>query len=394
MDEERQSGGILELALLSDIDEISAEYCSAHGARPVNLSHWDQSISLKSRLQVRVPRATQQSAIDYAFSYTQPNRDDLVRALGFEISQSGCLLSHSGSSAIVAVVHWLKATGRKRVVVVGPRYFTVPYALTEFGLEMQTAYCKRSSSGYDLPDNIDILARSADAIWITNPVYCTSCDYYSPDIDRLKLIAESGIALVLDECLSEANRRLAPHFSTTADVTAIFAPHKSICVNGMKFAAIIFAKKWQDMFDAWADVWLGCLPMSSALGVKHFLAPEFLSYSRQFKEECQRARALFSSIVSAFPTLSFDREADGYLVSVFAPSIPAELGLDFNFLKEATQASGATFIAGLRNQMDPSAGLSFRVNLAALDEAAQGALHRLCFFLERETLGARECSIK
>jgi hypothetical protein len=259
---------------------------------------------------------------------------------------------------------------------------------------MEIAYCKRSPKGYNLPEDFEHFAKLADAVWITNPVYCTSMYYSARDADRLRVLAQSGVTVVLDECLCELGHQLAPSFPREAEVVALLAPHKSICVNGLKFAAVVFGKKWQDTFDSWADVWLGCLPLSSVLGTRHLLGSDFLSYSSRFKDECATAFAKLKAIVLEFSTLSIDKDPEGYLVSVFAPSLPAELGLDFQFLERSTQATGAIFIAGLRNQLDPAAGLSFRVNLAALDKAAEGALHRLCFFLEREALDGLECSIR
>jgi len=61
------------------------------------------------------------------------------------------------------------------------------------------------------------------------------------------------------------------------------------------------------------------------------------------------------------------------------------MGYNMDFITEATMQSGAIFIPSIRNEMPYSVGFAFRINLAAFDAEAQGALFRLCAWLNQFT---------
>jgi aspartate/methionine/tyrosine aminotransferase len=378
---------IRELRLLADLESIAERYEERFGAAPVNLSLWNPAPSLVQDLELRLPPSSDLKGIDYAFSYELPERPTLLETLGFDPATRGCVLTHSGSTAIVAAANWLKARGCLRVLIVGPRYFTVPYALASFGIHWTVAYMRRSKDGkFSFPAIEDHLLRDIDALWLTSPVYCTGIDF--DDIQSEHFITSMlrrGLRIVVDECLSESGRRIGPRF-TDAGIATIYAPHKSICVNGVKFATVVFHSSEQEHFDSWCDVWNGCLPISSVIGVRHFLSSDYVRYQTEFRKLTSLRHERVRSIVAQTPSILLDPDADGYLISVYAPNIEAQAGLDVSFLEEAANATGAVFISGARNEMDPEVGLSFRLNLAAVDTSALGALARLCRWLDQSSL--------
>lgn len=378
---------IRELRLLADLDGISERYKERFGATPINLSLWNPAETLVRDFELRLPASPDLRGIDYAFSYEIPEREVLLKALGFDPAARGCLLTHSGSTAIVASANWLRKRRCSQVLIVGPRYFTVPHALTSFGIDWTVAHMRRSQNGkFSFPILEGLSLDKIDAIWLTNPVYCTGVDYNGRELDDfISTMLGRGMRIVIDECLSERGRRIGPQF-TQEGIAAIYAPHKSICVNGVKFAVIVFDSLEQEHFDSWCDVWNGCLPISSIVGIRHFLTPDFERYRTDFRKLTLLRHEKVRAILSQTPSISLDPEADGYLISVYVPRIEARFGLDASFLEEAANATGAIFIAGARNEMDPAAGLSFRVNLAAIDSAALGALARLCAWLDGRSL--------
>jgi aspartate/methionine/tyrosine aminotransferase len=378
---------IRELRLLADLEAISEKYAERYGAAPINLSLWNPAKSLIQDMELRLPPSPDLRGIDYAFSYELPERATLLQALGFDPTTRGCLLTHSGSTAIVAAANWLKARGCSRVLIVGPRYFTVPYALASLGIDWTVAYMHRSKEGkFSFPAIEDRLLGGIDALWLTSPVYCTGVDYDDTESDNfISTILRRGKRIVIDECLSESGRRVGPKFANQG-VAAIYAPHKSVCVNGIKFAVVVFDGSEQDHFDSWCDVWNGCLPISSIVGIRHFLSPDFVRYQTQFRQLTAHSHERVRAIVRRTSSILLDPGAEGYLISIYAPQIEAKAGLDTSFLEDAVNATGAIFIAGARNEMDPEVGLSFRLNLAAIDTAALGAFARLCAWLDRPSI--------
>jgi aspartate/methionine/tyrosine aminotransferase len=377
------SGEIHELKLLTDLEAISAQYQREFGAPPINLSLWDPAPIFIRDLELRLPPAPDLNGIFYAFSYELPERAALLERLGFDSATRGCLVTHSGSSAIVAAANWLRARGCSRVLILGPRYFTVPYTLTSLGIQWTIAYMARSDSGFSFPDIRNHVESGIDALWLTNPVYCTGVDHDLKQLEQFMSWAlDRELHIVIDECLSEPGRRIAPAYSSRY-ISAIYAPHKSVCVNGVKFAAIVFDKSEQDHFDSWCDVWNGCLPISSILGVRHFLSSDFESYRATFRRLIFQQHKKIRNVAADAPSIVLDSKADGYLISAYVPHIEAVAGLDREFLKRAAYATGAIFISGARNELDPKSGLSFRLNLSAMDTPAIGAFARLCAWCDQ-----------
>jgi len=313
-------GEIRELSLLKDLEDIAARYERDYGAPPLNLSTWDPSKELGARKLLGPVSLSQPLRVDYSFTYTAPRKLKLLSKLGFQSDNRDCLLSHSGSSAIVAMINWLRINGRKRLLIVGPRYFTVPHACAALGVTCSITHFRRVHGSYTLPSDFASVARRFDAVWVTNPVYCTSADIAAEDLRVLSGIAVEGPILILDECLAEDGRQIGPQMQKAGgEIFSIHAPHKAICVNGLKFAALTYDPKWASQFDSWSDVWLGCLPASSELAIEHYLSPNFEVYADSFKAECRQAFAALADIVQRYPGIELDTQASGYLVSVIGP---------------------------------------------------------------------------
>lgn len=374
--------GIPELALLEDIEDISDEYLRQFGQRPVNLSTWNPSPAVLGMRAPRPPHRRKFENVNYAFSYELTERADLLAKLGYNDSNAECLITHSGSSSLVNAVNWLRLRSCKRVLVVAPRYFTVPHALIALGLHYRVVHLRRTAEGFRIPVTLEEEFGECDALWLTNPIYCTSVDFRQDDRARLlRLVLDLNLPCVIDECLAQPGHYLGPKFLAAKSVVVVHAPHKAVCVNGLKFATIVHPRTEQRHFDQWADIWNGCLPPSSVQALRHFLSNDFDDYRREFDATIAMKHRELRKLLAGYPNLSIDHAVSGYLISVYVPGIPANRGLELGFLKEATWATGATFIAGIRNELDPDAGLSFRVNLAALDTEAIGGLARLCAWL-------------
>ena len=276
--------------------------------------------------------------------------------------------------------NWLRASGAKKILILGPRYFTVPHCLEAMGIKFDTQHFVRDNNGYRAPGKSGV--SDYDGVWITNPIYGTGV-YIDPEelIQLHEAWTQKDKFFVVDECLASPSQYVGPSLVPNAKTTILAAPHKSVCVNAYKFAVSIVEQSQLEHFEHWSDVWLGCLPQSSHQAIDHFLNNGFESYRVQFESAIHEQTSEFIALTNAIPLAVLDQNALGYFRSVYFPKLSTELGLESSFLREATFSTGTSFIPGIRNDLDPSTGLSFRVNLAAFNKEARGAYVRLCRWL-------------
>lgn len=371
---------INELKWLEDIDFISKEYESTFGAPPLNLSDWNPSLKFKEDLNIRTPLSEFIDPIDYIFSYDLGCKEKIINRIGF--SNSGFLATHSGSSAILASISAIKSRGYKKALIVCPHYFTVPYALKSMGLEYSFIYSSKQGSKYLLPTLDEINEKEFDFLWITNPVYCTGIKYNSQDLRDLIYGTQKDKIIVIDECINpDLYINCIYKEIKTENTFIIFSPHKSICVNGIKFGGVSFPHSYQNEFDDWSDVLQGCLPKSSLVAIDHFLSSDFSRYRSEFIEKIYNNYTVIKEIISDFRSLDIDDFCESYLVTVYANHIPAKHGENFKFMKEVAYHTGATFISGRRNKIPDSVGLSFRINLACHNKEFEGCIFRTFQYL-------------
>ncbi len=376
------SGTILvrELQLLDEIEAIAEEYEAVFGNAPTNLSVWNPvSDIVNADLLATLPKI-KGAGKDYIFSYILQDNPGLRALLGYEDKRWRSLVSHAGSASIVMTCNWLRSFGAKKILVLGPRYFTVPHCLDAMGLEFETRYCGRSSEGYRLPAGAD--PNDYDGVWVTNPIYGTGVYLDLRDLIRLQQIwSQANKFFVLDECLASIEKYAGSNLEPHPKTTILAAPHKSICVNAYKFAISLFEQSQLEHFEHWSDIWLGCLPQSSHQAIEHIRTGGFSAYCDTFEKAIERPEVEFKKLTEAVAGAEIDKTAEGYFRTVYFPSLSASLGLDVNFLREATFATGTSFIPGVRNELDPDVGLSFRINLAAFNVEARGGYLRLIRWL-------------
>ena len=81
----------------------------------------------------------------------------------------------------------------------------------------------------------------------------------------------------------------------------LYSPHKAVCVNAIKFAAIIHATTYSSVFQHWSDVLIGGLGSSVQCALAHFVGANFSQYQEEFLQYIGNARASLSGIAEMFP---------------------------------------------------------------------------------------------
>jgi len=373
-------GAVKELALLQDLEKIEADYKSRFGSPPYNLSHWDPSNRIQERLLSSLELPIPVSEIPYCFSYELEELPSIIVGLGCNTNSTGCLVTPSGSASIQCVLSFFRSLGVKSIAALCPCYFTVPYACQQLNINLTRIYLRRSSDGFEVPDIPSM--SSFDAIWITNPVYCAGV-YPSAEYDSL--VAETiaaGSFVVVDECLCEPGLEMVRKWGKEENFLSIVSPHKSLCINGLKFSAILMPKVHLGIFDQWADIQYGCLSPTNHLAVRHYLSGNFALIQAKVRSTAATEAAFAASVCDSLSNLEYDCDAVGYLRTYYAGHIPGSRATDVSTLSTIIDGCGVSLIPGQRNHFSTDIPFCLRVNLMRSGSEFRGAFSRLLNYLD------------
>ena len=356
-----------EISLIDEIDDLAKDYRERSGRAPIYVSHWDPSEAFVKRLHKFIPNPKYDNPVPYTYSYLLKRRPAGLRGvldkLGFGGAEVGAQIVENGTTAIAGIANWLSVTGIKEIVLLRPYYFVVPHNMRRLGLKVREINLKQTNGTYAFPKDLQL--GPGQALWLTHPVYATGIYSMANYVDDLRRIADAGAVVVADEALAIPSSDIAKALGGHPNFIGMYTPHKALCINSLKFSIIVYHPGTGDTFDHWSDVIAGGLSVSAAAAVKHFLDPSFESYSREFSALIERTRTWHSGLVSRFNgAMRTDTNTRGHFVSVYFPRLDARLGNDVPFLSNIMDATGCTFIPGIRNGLDSSLGLSFRINLA------------------------------
>jgi histidinol-phosphate/aromatic aminotransferase/cobyric acid decarboxylase-like protein len=379
---------IRELEDLAILYRLVDEYQSRYGAAPYNISHWDPSGETLSTVlkALRLPQSP--LVAPYIYPGHLGIQQDIVRRLGTFAAEQSCLVVPTGTNAILFATWWLKTLGCTHLLVVCPAYFPAFYAAEIMDLRCTKLYMRRENRSWLLPkDQILAAIRKTPleiAIWITNPIYCTGKYFDTADVEFLKSLLDRRIAIVADECLCAVGHEVGPNLSDSDLFLGLYSPHKSVCLNAVKFAAMVFDVRYRQLFTDWADVFVGGLAASTHSAVLHFIGDNFSHFQHAFTDRINPVRTAVAQIVRDCGTsLDIDDGSIGHLITCYAPRIRGDAGDQPTFLREFISETGAVVIPGIRNHFSPELGFTFRLNLARACPQFYSALHRTVEYLSR-----------
>jgi hypothetical protein len=190
------------------------------------------------------------------------------------------------------------------------------------------------------------------------------------------------VTVVADEALAQVPTDMARVLGGHRRFIGLYTPHKSICMNGLKFSLIAFHKEHEGTFEQWADILAGGLGLSALAAVEHFLSPEFDRYRVKFLALTKAAADFNTDLVQRLaPSASLDVGAIGHFGTVYFPQLAASLGNDLSFLSKLTDATGGIVIPGSRSGFDPAFGFCFRLNFGQDSTIFRSTLGRIYRFL-------------
>ena len=381
-----------EMLRIDELDELNAlyrlvdRYREQNHTGPFNLSHWDPSAETIEELSkyLRLPLPTSPSP--YVYPGDLKYQEAVMDKLGLHPTQGG-LTVHAGTTAILFAMWWIKQIQVRSLTIVCPAYFPVFHAAKAMGVRHKIVFMERVDGRWMIPqekvENRLRKARGAEAIWITNPVYCTGKYLGEPDLRYLQQLLDAGVAVVADECLSSSGHELTRMFGAYPKFLGLYSPHKSVCLNSVKFALLAFDARYQQFFRDWADVLVGGLSSASQIALIHYLGENFEVYKKAFLKNASDAHLSVHQLLrSRGLTVEMDADPIGHFATCYFPWISAGSGNDAEFMKNLMNETGALVIPGLRNHFSAAHGFNFRINLARACPQFYSSFVRVIQYLE------------
>ncbi len=357
-----ESTNLPEIECIEMLERIEDAYARRFGIAPFNISYWDPSeefaVSMRSHLEV----PNLDALLEYRFSYQINETAPVIAKLGGIPNLHRCLFTPSCTSSILCVLNWLKAKKKQQIIAVCPAYFSLFQACRKFGIPIRPAYMKRHEKGFMLPPPNSRIWRKPSVLWLTSPIYGAGVYFPDTDISFVDRLLDSGWTVVVDECLALPGKELIRKLGQHPNFVSIYSPHKSVCVNSIKFSVIAFNKRHLDFMERWADIWYGGLGYSSSLAIKHFLSPNFDDYLNSFLRAIACQRKIVDQL--SIGPIETDACALGHFVSCYFPKKSSRLGNSRVFLEQLVNATGGSIITGNRSRFGRELGFSFRINLA------------------------------
>jgi hypothetical protein len=367
------------IARLDKLEELSDRFERENGYAPELLSHWDPKPAF-AKVISSWPRPIEDSAslVDYVYSSYLESLGYLQKFLS-DIPERGYVLTPSGTSSLATVLTYLAGIGVRHLYLITPAYFAVEAFAQTLGISLTFCEVRRRGGDYHLPKISNFQVKSA--IWITLPIYGTSC-YISPKevgefIDRI----DSRNAVIIDESLAYPDRNGALKSKTATRVIRIMTPNKALCINGEKVSIISCPKHLTTTLNDLADCLCGGIG-ASGLRALNFFAHE--SFGRAMTAMRSLVDLSWKRMLKVLQGSrhAHDKSPDGHFVMLYWPRLPMAGAENLKFMQEIVEASGALPIPASRNRHPAAGGFAFRVNLMRLDDAGLGALSRLARALD------------
>ncbi|MCH5271839.1 MAG: hypothetical protein J1E83_14050 [Lachnospiraceae bacterium] len=377
---------INEIFILDDIFSIEKQVEQENGIHIPNVSHWDSSVAFQKYMAQVLVLPVQSLPWNYYYTYSisLEERQQVLKKLGIPLQQIQSvmgLLLQSSTIAIVNLINLLVHYKRKRLCILQPAYFSVSTCCTmlslKYGIEQISFECGRPRLPID-----KIISGEYDCIWITSPIFCTGYypdDEYLKDINYLKSI---GLTLIFDESLALPGKELIRSFPIDNKIFAIYSPHKSISINGLKFAVIVCDRTYEDFLEQWVDVFSGALSSSNRDAVFHYISSNYFDKCYPaYKCYINESKKVVNDILKQFPFASILPNTEGHYIQIFTNlKIQGKKEL-LSVLNEMIHTHFVSLIPAALNGFDPNQSFGFRVNLTGDIRELGGAVGRIMQYL-------------
>ena len=343
------------------VDELCVKYYKLFGFEPFNISLWDPSDEFSQKMLPFLDIKYPQNVINYKYTHQIIDiKDLLLKQFGIDPENKNGILTPNGTSSIMLAVHWIKMKGYKRLNVLCPSYFSLINNCQMENIEFvkhEMNYKTGQIKGIDAQDY------KGEVFWFTNPFYSLGHHITGDSLRLIEELLEDNIVIV-DDCVAQKGKELSRYFGNHPNFLGMYAPHKSISVNGVKFSILTFNHEDKVFFEQCVDYMCGGLNIASLAAIDHFLNGSYDSYRQVFQKTINKTHEWVNNICAKTRGAYYANKDQHYLTSIFFPEIPYNSGGNRDFLWDITEKTGATFIPGILNNYPEESGFSFRINMA------------------------------
>jgi len=371
------------ISTFDQLDELNDRYEQTYGIEPFNLSYWDPSDDFSKKMLPYIKMKFPPNALNYIFTYQIENiKKQLLINLGLDPNIKDMIFTTNGTTSIMMVINWVKMKGYTKLHIVCPVYFSLFNNCQKEGIEII-----KHGINYITGDFLEINSNDYknEIFWITNPIYSLGNHLNNKNLNTIKNLLENNIVIV-DDCLAYKDKEISRTFGYHQNFIGIFAPHKSICVNGLKFSAVIFNKEYESFFDKSVDFLCGGLNIASVAAINNYLDGSYDIYRGKFQEYINDTHDFIKNVCKTLPQAHYYNEDKHYLASICFPHIKYELGGNKDFIWNAMDNTGSIFITGFFNNYPCESGFSFRINMARDSAIFRSTLTRLLLYLANYSL--------
>lgn len=387
-----------EINMMDAISSLEEDAREKFNIPIYNVSHWDSSITFQNKMNQVISLPKPALPWNYCYSYTISDqvRQLVLNNLGIPLNrlpETMVLLMQSSTIAIINIINLLVHYQKKKLCILQPSYFSVAACCAAFSLNYNTEEITFQNGQPQIPTN-KILSREYDCVWITSPVYCTGCYFNTTFIKEILRLKSNGLMIVIDESLALPGKELLRTIPIDLNVLTIYSPHKSIAINGLKFAAIVCNKYHEEFLEQWLDVFSGPLLGSNRDAVFHYISPNYLVKCVPVYEEYIGERKKdIQQVVEMFPFASMLPCTNGHYINIFTGFQFRKSEKILGILRDIIHNSMVSFFPGTLNGFSPKQGLNFRVNLTGDPMALPDAVGKILAYLEKYNHASSETVI-
>lgn len=345
----------------------------------VDISHWNSGDMYKNIILSQYTADTPLNISDYHYSYEYNNaikRKILHQLIGASTDNLDCVFTCNATSAICCIADYLKKQGYQKICVLEPAYFSAYACLLSFNLNIYKETITPDDAGNVEVPYDSIIQNKYDVVWITSPIFSTGIYFTKKQISSFNLLAQKGILLVIDESAASPNCALTPDLLPNENIISIFSPHKYLALNSVKFAAIICTNSACEYFEDWIDVFIGALPLSSCIAIKHYLSPNYnlclKIHDKYIKSNIQQVQEL----CTLFPDNYYNGTGSNY-ITIRNRKIPYINSLKSIDMFDIMKQTYVSFIPGYINGFTENWGFCYRINLTLDIHVLKNYLGRL-----------------
>lgn len=369
---------IERITQMLEMRDIQNRYCDSYGEQPYNVSSWLSSheYAMTMRSKIEMPEI---NTLEYVYTYSMDKHIlDGVKAkldptTGDEM---GITFVDNGTQAIITLVNMIKQHQYKKICIINPAYFSIAQALKAFEIAYDEVNLIRENGQYILP--FETLVESEyDVIWFTSPIFSTSV-YHGPEIEEMMhTLMDMGTLIISDECFCVSGNELLRRVSNRDNFIAIYSPHKSLCLNTFKFAAIVYPQRFDMFIEHWVDVLTGNLPASSLSAITHFLSPNYNDCLQAYEAFMVTAHEEVKKIIQSKINVESDEIETGSLMTLYFNNLTFDQIKSHSFIEEVINSTGKAFYPSFLNGLDETFGFAFRINLALCNQTFLASLDQL-----------------